>query len=209
MTVAVGEDLLVVVSGLEDILRETEGEGGYLLVQLTEAGLLGLGHIGAGADKAFIGLGEEAELFGVEAESLALVVDGLDAGEEFLVEGDVVVVGREERGHGLGDGVHLGAVLALAEVEEDAADVLEELSAVLVGEDGVFEGRGFGVAGDGVDFGLLAGHTLLEGRHVVFGLDAGKVGDFVGCVPRGEEGIFHVVLIFASGDQHCGRGGDE
>ena len=169
---AIGEFLAVGVGGLEHVLCEAHGEGGYLLVELAEAFLLVGGGVGAAADEALVGLFEEAHLLGVEVEALSLVVDGLDAGEELGVEGYVVAVGGEERRHLLLDGLHLLAVLTLGEVEEDGADLFQQLSAVFVSEDGVLEGGGLGVVHDGLDFGFLAVHAFGEGRHVVFGLDA-------------------------------------
>ena len=162
---------LIGVGGLKDVLGKTKGEGSYLLVELAETCLLIGRDIGAAADKAFIGFLEETLLLGIEVEALALVVDSLDALEEFGVKGDVVAVGGEFGGYLFGDGFHLVAVFTLAEVEEDTGDLVEKLAAVLVGFDGVLEGGRVGVVDDGIDFGQLLFHALLEGRHVVFGLD--------------------------------------
>ena len=77
------------------------------------------------ANEAFVLLVEQALLLGVQAEALALVVDGLDAGEELGVEGYVVAVGGEQRGDGLLDGVEFVAGVGGGEVEEDGADLLQ------------------------------------------------------------------------------------
>ena len=206
---AVGELFTISVGCFQHILCEAHGEVGDAGVEFAEAFLLVGGHVGAAAHEVLVVLLEQAHLLGVEAEALALVVDGLDAGEEGCVEGYVVAMLRQQGRHLFLDGFHLGAVLALAEVEEDGADFVEQLTAVLEGEDGVFEGGCLGVIDDGVDFGLLLFHAFAEGGHVVFGLDAAEVGDFVRSVPLAEEGIVHVFLVFAACQQHDCRGGKD
>lgn len=199
------EDQGIVVGSLEDILSEAEREAGDLLVELTESGLLVGRHVGTIADETLIGLVEEAGLLGVEAEAGTIVVDSLDASKEFVVEGDIVAVCGEERGHFLGDSLHFGAVLALAQVEEDAADGAKKLAAVLVSLDGIGEGRGIAIVDDSLNLGLLLFHALLESRHIMFGLDAGEIGDLVGCVPSAKKWVVHVLVVFAA-SQHDDSG---
>ena len=196
------EDELVGVGGFQHVLGEAEGERGYLLVELAETGLLLGGDVGAATHESFVCLLQQSHLLGVEVEALALVVDGLDALEEFGVEGDVVAVGRQLGGDLFGYGLHLVAVFAFAKVEKDAGDFVEQFAAVLVGLDGVLEGGCFGVVDDGVDFGCLLLHAFLEGGHVVLGLDFPKIGNFIGCAPFCEERIVHT--FFAS---CCQQGG--
>ena len=182
---AVFQLLAVSIGGLEHVLCEAHGERGNLLVELTEALLLLLGHIGAAAHEALVGLFQEAHLLGVQAEAVALLVDGLDTLEEFGIEGYVVAVGGEHGRHLLLDGFHLGAVLALTQVEEHSAHFAEQLAAVLVGKDGVLEGGSLRIAHDGLDFSPLAFDAFAEGGHVVFCLDTAEVGDFVRGAPLG------------------------
>ena len=118
-------------------------------------------------------------------------------------------MGGEQRGHLLLDGLHLGTVFALGKIEKDTADLFEQLAAVLIGKNGVLESRGVGIIDDGIDFGLLASHTLLEGWHIVLGMDAREVGDVVRGVPLRKEGVVHGwgVFVFAAGNhQESQRG---
>ena len=186
-----GEVEAVGVGSLEHILCKAEGERGNLLVELAETLLLAGWHVGTSTHKALVLLLQQSHLLAVEAEAVALVVDLLDASKEGRIEGDIVLVLGEQRGNLLGYGIHSVVVLALAEVEEDTAYLLEKGSTILVSLDGVGEGGRFGVVDDAVDFSLLAQHAFLEGGHVVLGLDAGEIGNFVRGAPGGEEGVLH------------------
>ena len=155
------------------------------------------GDIGAVADEVFVGFFGEAELLTFKAEIIALVVYGFDALEEFFVEHDVVAMGRDFWSHFFGDGLHFVAVDAFDEVEKDRANLVEKSAALFEGLDGVLESRSLVVVDNGVDFGLLAFHALLEGGHIVFGFYFFEVGDVIRSVPFSEERVVHIVFVFA------------
>ena len=115
---------------------------------------------------------------------------------------DLSDLSSEEIAHGL--------TFAGGEVEEDGTDFVEELTAVLEGEDGVLEGGLFWIVYDGVDFGFLSFDAFAECWHVVFGFDAAEVGDFIRSAPFGKEGIVvHGFLFFTAGKQQGGCCGND
>ncbi len=67
------------------------GKGrGELLIDRADLTLLRRIELGAAADEAVIGAGQQAQLLGVEAEAVALVVERLDPGEQLGIERDAV-----------------------------------------------------------------------------------------------------------------------
>ena len=114
---------------------------------------------------------DQAHALCVQAQRVAAVVQRLDAGEQLAVEAD-----------GIGVRGELGGVLALQllavlvgvgtdQREEHGGRAVQHLAALFHGNDGVFEGRGIGVVGDGLDFLQLLGHAGIEGGSEMAVLD--------------------------------------
>jgi len=174
---------------LEQVLAEAGLQRGQLAVDLAQARLLLLVQPGAGAHEVEVVTVEQAQLLGVEAELVALVVQGLDAGVQLRVEGDGVGVRGQQRRHGGLHLLHLRVGVGADQVEEHVGHAQQYLAAALGGDDGVVEGRRLGVVGDGVELGALLGHALLEGRQVVRVGDAVERRQLVRQRARFEEGV--------------------
>ena len=201
---------LCAVGSLQHVVAEAQRQRRQQVVDFAKTLLLVGGDVGAVAHKALVGLLGQAQLFAFKPHSHALVVDGLDALKELGVEHNVVAVGRHKGCHLFGNLLHLFAVDALCQVEEHGADFVQQGAALLQGLYRIGEGRGLAVVHNGVDFGLLALHTLLEGGHIVLGLDFLKVGDAIRRVPFPEEGVVHIILVFAGRrQQQRGTADDE
>ena len=175
-------ELLLAVDPYHSVVGRLGQEVAPLLLEVgdTRVNLLHALHLvgrehGARTHKAFIYHLGESLVFAGKALVL-VVVYILDALEELLVERYLVVQVGEQGSHlllGVGDD---GRLVGTAESEEHIADILEQHTAVLVGEDGVGEGR----------FGLVVHYLLdvltllldrrLDGRQVVGLLDACEVG---------------------------------
>ena len=194
---------LIVVGSLQHILGKTQGERGNLLIQFTETSLFLGGNIGAAAHKALVGLFEQTHLFGIKTQTLTLVIDGLDTLKEFCVQGDVVAMSRELGSNLFGNSLHLVAVFALAQIEEHTGHVVEQLAAVLISLYGVLESGSIRVVHNGIDFCHLLFHALLEGRHVMFGLDFPKIGNLIGSTPLCKERIVHTFFTSCCEQGHC------
>lgn len=143
-------------------MGEGGGERGELGVELAELLFVGVGETGAGADEVLVITVEEVTGLGVEVQRDGAAVEGIDAGEEGGVEADGVGVRGDLRRHFLFDRAERVVGVGAGEVVEDALDAGEELAGALEGDDGVFEGGGLGVAGDGFDFAQLLGHAGFE-----------------------------------------------
>ena len=136
-----------VVGGIGEHVAPLLLQVGDGLVNLFHAGHLLVAEQGTLAHKLLVGLLQELLLLARE-RLVFVVVDGLDALEQLLVEGYLVAeVGQ----HGCHLLLYLGNLRCLVgtdEGEEDAADAAEGLATLLVGQDGVVESGGFGVADD-------------------------------------------------------------
>jgi hypothetical protein len=181
------EDEAVVL--LEDVLAELLGQDGELLVDRPELRLLGLVEVGPAADEELVGLVQELGLLRGQGELVLALPDGLDPGEELRVEVDVVLVLGQERGDRRLDLLHLLVGVGRGQVEEDVRHLGQEGPALLQGLDGVGEGRRLGIAVDGGDLLLLAGHPGFESGHIMGRLDPVEGRRFEGGGPGEEEGI--------------------
>ena len=186
-----------------DVVRELHGRQRQFAVDLLQPGLLLGVEQRPGPHETAVGLLDEAQLFGIQTERRALLIDRLDAFEELLVEPDLVGMGRQQRSHLDLDLLQFGGILRGAEHVEDQRHLREHRSGVVVGEDRVFE-RGFVVVRrDGVDLGVVERHAALQSRQEVFGGDAVEGRHPVGGLPLGEEGILtHRLLRFAANKCH-------
>ncbi len=176
----------------EDVLAELDRQRRQLLVELAEAGLAGGIEERAAADEVLVGVLEEEKLLAVELELVALVVDGLHAGEELLVEADVVAVGGQHRRGLAGQGLELVVRVGPLEGAEDGVDLGQEDPGAVERGDRIFEGRLLAVRDDGVDLGRLEADPLLDGRQKVLVLDQVERRDVERRAVRLEEGIIGV-----------------
>ena len=110
---------------------------------------------------------------------------------------------RELGSNLFGNSLHLVAVFALAQIEEHTGHVVEQLAAVLVCLNGVLESGSIRVVHNGIDFCHLLFHALLEGRHVMFGLDFPKIGNLIGSTPLCKERIVHTFFTSCCEQGHC------
>jgi len=101
---------------------------------------------------------------------LALVVDGLHAGEESGVQADIVVVRRHERRCLSGDALQLGLVLAPASPEDRAH--LRQEEAARVQRRRVLAKVGLAACSRWLRFRRRDANALLYGRQKVFVPDA-------------------------------------
>ena len=156
---------------LQHVLGKRGLGGGDFGVEGFEFGFLGFGKPGAGADEGFVSFVEEAGGFGIEAQAGASFMQRADAGEERGVEENGVAVRGEFGGEGFLDGLEGGVGVAAVDVGKNPGDAAEELAGALEGDDGVVEGRGRGVSGDGGDLGEVLGHAAFVGGRVVLVFD--------------------------------------
>ena len=143
--VFVGHDLLAEAG-------EGIGQGGVDPAQL---GLAGGVQRGAVAHEAVAAAGRDPGLFGGQAGGRGTVGDGLDTGEQPLIEGDLVA-GRRQQGRQFGIDL---IVVVRADVRGhdavDGAGPVQRFAGHLQGDHGVGEGGGFRIVGDRLDLGAL------------------------------------------------------
>ena len=125
--------------------------------------------------------------------------------EELCVERDLVLEVGEHGLHLLLDLSYLGRLVGLNDGEEHAADAVEQPSALLVGQDGVLERSRVGAGHDLTDVVARLPDGLLEGRHVVGGLNLAEVGRAEGQVALGEQRVVVLRLLAAHERHHHGR----
>uniref|UniRef100_A0A0N5A0Y1 NAD-specific glutamate dehydrogenase n=1 Tax=Parastrongyloides trichosuri TaxID=131310 RepID=A0A0N5A0Y1_PARTI len=112
-------------------------------------------------------------LLGVQACGVSAVGHGLDAGEQLLVEGDLVRGGRQDRRQLGFQHVPLLAADVRGHDAEHVHGAVQRLARHLHRRHGVGEGRGFGVVRDGGDVGALQFDAFQDGfahlgrRHLV------------------------------------------
>ena len=184
-----------VVGLLEHVVAEGERKGGQSGVDLAQAGFLVLGQVDAGTLEAFVQFFRQAGFLTRQTERIAVVVHVFDALEQTLVEGDVVVVGGEQRGNFLGNGIQSVVGIGFGDVEEDHRYPGEQVAGVFVGQHRIFKGGRFGVGHDRVDLGTVLLDAFQESRLVVFVGDPVEGRYLVRSVVRGEKWI-HVFLLF-------------
>ena len=163
------EELTVVRLG-NDVTSELQREQVELLVDSFQAFLLLSRQVGTVVGKTLIGLGQQPHLLGCEVEALALVIDSLHAGEQFIVEDHVRRQLGQHRADLLGDSVHLVVAVGFEYVEEHTRHALQQLAVAVEGYDSVLKRRCLGVSHDGVYTGFVLTDSLLKGRQVMFGL---------------------------------------
>jgi hypothetical protein len=173
----------------QQLAAELGGQRGQLGVQLAQALLLGGAEAGAGAHGVAVVALQQPVGLGVEAELVADLEEGLDAGEQGRVEGDGVVVRRQLRCDvGLDPPDAVGAARA-HQREEHRRHALQGPPGALQRDDRVLERGRSGVGGDRLDLRALLGHPGLERPGEVLLADRGEVGVAEGQRARGEERV--------------------
>ena len=84
-------------SSASSLALKSEKADGKLLVIVRQLGLLRVVELGAAADEALIGAGQQPHLLGIEADVVAMLVERCDPREQLRVEVDLVV-GRRQLG---------------------------------------------------------------------------------------------------------------
>ncbi len=125
----------------EHVLGELRAEVARRSVMAARRALSSRLEAGARADEDRVIAVEDAGLFGREAERVLLPVERLDPAEERLVHEDGVAVLGQERRHLALDRLDRLVGMRARQVEEDAADALEQRAAAFQRLDGVGEGR--------------------------------------------------------------------
>src|SRR5436305_3306142 len=95
-------------------------------VDLLQLFFVGIEQLRAGADEIFIIAIEQIGGLRIEADLVALVIELLNAGEQFGVQMNGVVMGRKLRRHLLVDFLQLGIGVARVEVREDAVGAIKQ-----------------------------------------------------------------------------------
>ena len=154
---------------------------------------------------------EKAGVLLVKAEAVASVIHGFDAGEDDGVERHgVALAGQHRVDLGFERLDHLVGVGA-GEVAEHAHHLVERGVGTLQSKDRVLEGRLFGVAGDGPDFGARFQDALEDGRPEMLVPDVSERRNAVRAGPVGAEGIALQFGVcdrdFRQFDLDCGGGG--
>ena len=166
----VGEVQGVGIVGLQRVVPEGECQVGQADTQLVEALFVSLAQVGATVDKTIVGVFQQLPVDGSQCLQL-IVIDGLDALKEFLVQMDAVGEFGEHRLHPVGNVVHFGGAVALQDVEENLGDTVQHPAGMLQGHHSVVKGRGLRVVADGRDVRLGLTDTHFKGRLVMLQLD--------------------------------------
>ena len=145
----------------------------------------------ARADEAAAGQGQDAHLFGVEAEGVASLPQRVDPGEEGAVHGDLGAVGGEFRREGALERVARVVRVGPGDAVEGREHPAERLVGAFERADGVGEGRRFGVVRDGGDGGAGGVEGSVEGRGEVVVGDGGEGRQAERGVPGGEKRVGH------------------
>ena len=139
-----------------------------------------MAQVGSAALKGLVCIFKQLLLVRVQTQALTLVVDGLDALKELIVQGDVHGVLCLHGGNFLGYLLELIGGIGLKEVIEYGAYLAYKAARVLKGLDGVLERGGIGVVDNGVNLLLALLEGLLKGGKVVTVLNLVKLGCAVG-----------------------------
>ena len=91
--------------------------------------------------------------------------------EQLVVERDVVVVFGQLGRNLFGKSLEFVVGIGLGEAAENEIDTGKQQTAEFERFDGVLEGWSLGIVDNGFDFGIVLFDGLLEGGHIVFGLD--------------------------------------
>ncbi|MNM64642.1 hypothetical protein D3C81_760490 [compost metagenome] len=186
---------------LQHVLREGRFQARLLGVVGLQLVLIRIGQFGAGAHEIRVIAFQQAQGFGIEAQLVALGVQGVDAGKQFRVQGDGVAMRGQFRRHVHFHRFQHAVGVGRGHVAEDALHAVQQLPRTLEGHDGVFKRGRLAVIGDRIDFGQLALHALGKGRRIVLILDQAKLRH----LERQRAG-FQQGILGADGSGRCGGG---
>ncbi|OEZ67299.1 hypothetical protein JAB2_24200 [Janthinobacterium sp. HH100] len=187
---------------LQDVLREGRFQARLLGVIGFQFFLVRIGQLGAGAHEIRVIALEQAQGFGIEAQLVALGVQGVDAGKQFRVQRDGVAMRGQFRRHVHFHRFQHGIGIGRGHVAEDALHAVQQLSRALEGHDGVFKRGRLAVVGNRIDFGQLAFHAFGKRRRVVTILDQAELRHLERQRAHFEQGV-----LGADGGGRCSGGG--
>ena len=193
-----------VVGLVQQVLREVKLQHCKAAVQLTQASLLFVVEVGTAIDKAVVDVFQHFLLLCAQLLGSLILIDLLDTLEEGLVEVDVVAVGREEGRQLLLQGTGLVGRVARREGAEGATGTAQQAATLVEGGNGVGEGRLVGRGDDGLNLGLLLGHTLQHRLPVILDGNLGKGGDAEGGIELLQQRIFALVCTPCGGKCYGG-----
>ncbi len=189
----------------QQLVLEFIFERGDLLVQLLQLRLVRLAEVGARMGELQVVPLDQAQRLRIEMQRLALVVHGLDALEQLRVEADRIFVRRELRRLDRANLQQFGIAVRGDDAEEGFGRAVQQLTALLQGDNRVLESRRLRIIGDGLYFLDLLGHAGLDGGLVIRIFDLAEVRrakwQRAGCVKR----IVRTEVV-ASGD--CRKSGE-
>ncbi len=156
----------------EHVLRELRAERGEPLADLGEPRFDLRRKARAGAAEGEMMAFQDAALFGVEAKRIALLIDGIDAREERIVQMDLGVMPGEERRDLALDRLDRVIRMRMREIEEDGRDTAERAPRTLQRGDRIFEIGRRGIFRDGRNLGPMFGEGRRKRRTIMIGRDA-------------------------------------
>ena len=145
----------------------------------------------------------------VGIETFAVVVYGLDTGEEIVVHCHFIAELRIFWVECLGDFHHFGRRIRLIESEEYSSHAVEDFTTALEGHDGVVEGSAVGIGSYFQNLSLFLVDTAVESSEVVAVFDFVERRNLVLCVVWSQERIVcHIgftLMAASTKRQSCGR----
>ena len=177
----------------EDVVAQLLRLGGHLGIYLAKAGLLLLGKAYAITLKSLEALLQHHLLLTTE---LALVgeVELGNALIEPLVEGNVVLVLCKHGKRFLHNRVEFVRAVCLADIEQHAYNFAQDFARELERQNGVLEGRTFGIVHDGVNLLVLLLDTCFDGWDVVLDQNVLEGRNAIRRIPLGEERVLATVV---------------
>jgi hypothetical protein len=174
----------------QHVLAELGAQAGQPLIDRRQPVLACLIERGAGPHESGVIAIKYPDLLRRQAKRIAPGMEAADAGIERPVKVKHVAVAGEQRRDVPLDGLQgIGGVGPGQDVEH-ICDTIEVTSALLQGLDGVGEGRGRRVGGDGVDLGTVAHERLVESGTEMLRLYTSERRQIEWAGPAGEQGIF-------------------
>ncbi|MNS54796.1 hypothetical protein D3C72_876100 [compost metagenome] len=155
------------VQFLQHVLRELGRQGSELAVVGAQLFLVRGRQLGAGAHEVRVIALEQAFRFGIEAQLVALGVQGIDALEEFVIEHDRIAMGRHFRRQLAFQALDRVIRIRAGHHGKHGAYTAQQLARALHGHDGVVERGRFLVVRNRTDFRQVGGHACRKGGRVV------------------------------------------
>ena len=126
----------------------------------------------AGANEAHVVALQQTRCLGIQPQAAPFAIQRVDALEQFGVEKNLVPMGSQLRRDCFVDGLQGLGTVGPDQVVEHRLNPIQRPPAFLQRNNGVVEGRGLRLAGDGVDLLERLLHADLEGRHEMVRLDS-------------------------------------